>query len=183
MSSDLAPDAAAHSGPAVTRGAARAASAMSVARLGSAVQDYQSAVDDFDRELARLLGVNETDLRCLEILLGDSGEQVTPRDLADRLGLTTGSVTAMLDRLEKVGYLTRSAHPTDKRRLIVQATEVARQRAAELMAPLVKEGGSLLAQRYSVAELELIRVFLAHTTELQTAHTERLRGLTPYPRK
>lgn len=38
------------------------------ARLGAAVQAYQSAVDDFDRELARLMGVNETDLRCLEIL-------------------------------------------------------------------------------------------------------------------
>lgn len=36
---------------------------------GESGQSHQSAVDDFDRELARLLGVNETDLRCLEILL------------------------------------------------------------------------------------------------------------------
>jgi hypothetical protein len=40
------------------------------------VQSYQSAVDDFDRELARLMGVNETDLRCLEILL--AAEELTP---------------------------------------------------------------------------------------------------------
>lgn len=45
-------------------------------RLGKAVQAYQSAVDDFDRELARLMGVNETDLRCLEILMGT--EEITP---------------------------------------------------------------------------------------------------------
>jgi DNA-binding MarR family transcriptional regulator len=76
------------------------------ARLGAAVQAYQSAVDDFDRELARLMGVNETDLRCLEILF--AVEEITPRELSRQLGLTTGSVTTMLDRLEKLAYLTRT---------------------------------------------------------------------------
>lgn len=70
------------------------------------MQAYQSAVDDFDRELARLMGVNETDLRCLEILF--AVEEITPRELSRQLGLTTGSVTTMLDRLEKLAYLTRT---------------------------------------------------------------------------
>ncbi|MFD6985320.1 MarR family transcriptional regulator, partial [Streptomyces sp. NPDC059956] len=69
------------------------------AKLGKAVQDYQSAVDDYDRETARLLGVNETDLRCMEILM--STEETAPSTLSAQLGLTTGSVTTMLDRLEK----------------------------------------------------------------------------------
>jgi hypothetical protein len=46
--------------------------------------------------------------------------------LADRIGLTTGSVTSMLDRLEKTGCVTRSPHPSDRRKVIVRATETAR---------------------------------------------------------
>jgi DNA-binding MarR family transcriptional regulator len=39
----------------------------------------------------------------------------------------------MLDRLEKLGYLTRSPHPSDRRKLIVRATQTATQRAWELI--------------------------------------------------
>jgi DNA-binding MarR family transcriptional regulator len=151
------------------------------AKLGEGMERYQASVDDFDREVARLLGVNETDLRCLEILIQDVPE-ATPRVLADRLGLTTGSVTSMLDRLEKAGYLTRSPHPSDRRKLIVRATEAATQRTWELMGPLVAEGNQRLLRRYSAEQLDLITEFLASARDLQEAHTRRLRQLRPYPR-
>jgi DNA-binding MarR family transcriptional regulator len=150
------------------------------ARLGEALEGYQAAVDDFDREVARLLGVNETDLRCLEVLLRDEPE-ATPRLLADRLGLTTGSVTSMLDRLERIGYLTRTPHPSDRRKVIVRATETATRRALELMGPLVAEGQEQLLARYSVEQLELIADFLSRAREQQQAHTRRLRQRRPYP--
>lgn len=67
--------------------------------LGTAISRYQASVDDYDREMAPPLGVNETDLRCLEILLQDD-EEAPPTLLAARLGLSTGSVTVMIDRLE-----------------------------------------------------------------------------------
>ena len=145
-------------------------------RLGAAVQGYQAAVDDFDREVARLLGINTTDARCLEILIQETSG-VTPRELADRLGLTTGSATTMLDRLEKVGYVTRSAHPSDRRKLLVHATAVARERAFELIGPLVAEGERTLLSRYSAEQLELITEFLTSAAELQRQHVARLRGV------
>ncbi|WP_406776194.1 MarR family transcriptional regulator [Mycobacterium sp. SMC-21] len=144
-------------------------------RLGAAVQGYQAAVDDFDREVARLLGINATDARCLEILIQEAAG-VTPRELADRLGLTTGSATTMLDRLEKVGYVTRSAHPSDRRKLLVHATATARARAFELIGPLVDDGRRTLLSRYSGAQLELITEFLTRAAELQREHVMRLRG-------
>ena len=145
-------------------------------RLGAAVQGYQAAVDDFDREVARLLGINTTDARCLEILIQETSG-LTPRELADRLGLTTGSATTMLDRLEKVGYVTRSAHPSDRRKLLVHATAVARERAFELIGPLVAEGERTLLSRYSAEQLELITEFLTSAAELQRQHVARLRGV------
>lgn len=57
--------------------------------LGEAVRACQASVTDFDRETARALGINETDLRCLEILLHDL-PYAAPGILARRLGLTSG---------------------------------------------------------------------------------------------
>lgn len=142
--------------------------------LGEAVQHYQSAVDDFDRETARVLGVNETDLRCLEILM-EERDEVTPRVLADRLNLTTGSVTTMLDRLERLDYVRRAAHASDRRKVVVVATPDATRLANDLIGPLVAEGTDLLRRHYDVNQLALIAEFLTRTTELQRRHTERLR--------
>jgi DNA-binding MarR family transcriptional regulator len=145
-------------------------------RLSRAITAYQASVDDFDRELARQMGVNETDLRCLEILLQEA-QEAAPSLLAHRLGMTTGSATAMLDRLEKLGYVTRSPHPTDRRKTIVRATPEAAERARELITPLVEEGNQQLLTRYCAEEIELITGFLQHTSELQERHTQRLRAL------
>jgi DNA-binding MarR family transcriptional regulator len=152
------------------------------AALGETVEGYQAAVDDFDREIARLLGVNETDVRCLEILIQETSDTATPRLLADRLGLTTGSVTAMLDRLEKIGYITREPHPTDRRKLLVRATDTAAGRARELIMPLVEESQRRLLPDYTEEQLRLVTEFLGRMTDLQQSHVQRLRALRPYPR-
>ncbi len=146
------------------------------ADVGEAVRAYQGAVDDFDREVARLLGVNETDLRCLEILLQDKPE-AAPGFLAARLGLTSGAVTPMLDRLERASYIERSPHPTDRRKTIVRATREAQQGAAALLGPLIADGAQQLLSQYTVKELRLVIDFMRRSTELQQRHVERLRSL------
>ncbi|MEV5508695.1 MarR family winged helix-turn-helix transcriptional regulator [Streptomyces orinoci] len=151
------------------------------AELAQNIAAYQAAVDDFDREVARLFGVNETDLRCLEILMQETKE-AAPKLLATRLGLTTGSTTTLLDRLEKAGYITRSPHPTDRRKTIVRATEQAERLGRELYAPLIEEGSNDLLTRYSVEQIEVITDFLSRTAGLQQRHTQRLRAL-PSPTK
>jgi DNA-binding MarR family transcriptional regulator len=151
-----------------------------LADLGERVQAYQSAVDDYDREVARLLGVNETDLRCLELLMG-AGE-LSPSELGLRLGLTTGSVTAMLDRLERLGLLTRTPHPVDRRKSVVRMTQPAVERCFELIAPHIEEGAKTVRERFTAEQLRLVADFLAVTTEVQARHVERLRT-QPGPKK
>lgn len=150
------------------------------AGLGRAVQRYQASVDDFDHELARLLGLNRTNLRCLDILL-DAGEGA-PSLLAAQLGMTSGSVTAMLDRLQALGYLTRSPHPTDRRKTVVRATPEAARRAFDLITPLLEDGHREVLTRYSDEQLEIIIDFLIRNSELQKRHVQRLRAM-PAPGK
>ena len=65
----------------------------------------QNAADALDAAIAEWLGVNRTDVICLDILarLGT----VPAGRLAEESRLTTGAITAVLDRLERAGYVQR----------------------------------------------------------------------------
>ncbi|MGW0324548.1 MarR family winged helix-turn-helix transcriptional regulator [Nocardia sp. NPDC003183] len=149
--------------------------------LKRALEFYHGSVEDLVRELIRVLGVNETDRRALEIVLLEE-KSTTPGRLAERLGLTSAGVTIMLNRLEKQGYITRSLHPTDRRRVIVMATELAADRVQELVVPMIVESYKMLLNYYDAAELEIIADFLTRAGELQRIHRQRLREVDPYSR-
>ncbi|MGN9845850.1 MarR family winged helix-turn-helix transcriptional regulator [Nonomuraea sp. H19] len=136
------------------------------------MQAMQAAVDAYDETAARALGINRTDLRCLELL--NQHAALTPSRLGAELGLATGSVTAMLDRLERLGYLTRSPDPTDRRKTLIQITDTARQRTWELYGPFVTEGDALMKD-YTTADLELLAGFLRRNRELYERHLARAR--------
>ncbi len=143
--------------------------------LGLEDQAYQAAVNDFDAAAASTLGVNRTDLRCLEILLQQ--QAALPSQLGARLGLTTGSVTAMLDRLERLGFLTRAPDPRDRRKVIIRATPQATQKVwVEIYQPLVTEGFGDIAH-YSAAELAVVSDYLRRGRQLYERHLARVRGM------
>ncbi|MGW5570414.1 MarR family winged helix-turn-helix transcriptional regulator [Nocardia thailandica] len=150
--------------------------------LKRALEFYHGTVEDLVRELIRVLGVNETDRRALEIVLLEEEKSTTPGMLAERLGLTSAGVAIMLNRLEKQGYIARSLHPTDRRRVIVMATELAARRVQELVVPMIVESYKMLLSYYDEEELRLIADFLTRAGELQRVHRQRLRGVDPYPR-
>ncbi|MGX9670740.1 MarR family winged helix-turn-helix transcriptional regulator [Mycobacterium sp. HM-7] len=150
------------------------------ADLKRRLESFHGAVDELAHELMRMLGVNHTDLRALLLVLLTGEKATTPGVLADRLGLTAAGTTIVLNRLEKLSYVSRSLHPTDHRRVIVLGTELAARRISELTAPLLDQGGKLLLS-YSAAEIALIVGFLTRTGELQQAHLKRMRELEPYP--
>ena len=84
-----------------------------------------AAIDRLDHAAAQRVGVSRSELRCLNLL--EHGP-VRPLDLARGLELTTGSMTTMLDRLERKGLVTRGPSPTDRRSIQISATpEVFRQ--------------------------------------------------------
>jgi DNA-binding MarR family transcriptional regulator len=143
--------------------------------LAKEVQAHQAAVDGVDAAAATYLQVNRTDLRCLEIMF--QGEAVLPSQLATKLGLTTGSVTAMLDRLERQGYVTRSPDPADRRKVVVRITPKALRRATKIYRPLAEEGERDVLSRYTAAELRVLLDFHRRSRELQERHVTRIRHL------
>jgi DNA-binding MarR family transcriptional regulator len=144
------------------------------AELGDEVRVLQAAVDALDEAVAAHLGVNRTDLRCLDVLMRMG--TATAGQLAAELDLTTGSVTALLDRLARLGYLTRTPDPADRRRVVIRPTAMMVERATELYGPIAREGAREVA-RYSVAELELLLDFLRRSRRLQEEHRDRIRAL------
>lgn len=80
--------------------------------------------------LAATLGIGATDLRVL--LIVNSRPGISPRTLATRLDLTTGSVTALVDRQEQADRLERRAHPTDRRSQTLYLTERGREAVFEV---------------------------------------------------
>jgi DNA-binding MarR family transcriptional regulator len=70
--------------------------------------------------LAQQLGLGPSDLVALGHVHNDG--PLTPRDLTMRMEVTSGSMTALLDRVTKAGFLVRETNPNDRRSLLIRAT-------------------------------------------------------------
>src|SRR5207248_4544930 len=121
-------------------------------RLGEEIRAGQRATDEVDELVAELLRVNRTDSRCLDIL--EQHGRISAGQLAGASGLRTGAVTAVVDRLVRAGYARRVSDPTDRRRVLIELTERARELIWDLMGRPMREAGRPLVDRYSDAELE-----------------------------
>ncbi len=146
-------------------------------RLGDLVRESQRAADITDDLLCQLMGINRSDSRCLDIL--DQRGQMTAGALAQESGLSTGAITAVIDRLEKAGYAQRVPDPADRRRVLVELTDKARAAAYELMVvPLVTATRPLL-ERYSERDLELMIDFMEQAAAVSAGHIAWLREKLP----
>jgi len=123
----------------------------------------------FRNAIARALGLNITDSECLSFLSLQNGTS-TPTDIARYTGLTTGSTTTMLDRLEKAGFIARKPNPTDRRGIIVTLNKQWMNRAGPLVAGVQMAHKELLAS-YSPEELVTIADFLTRFTQNVTQQT------------
>jgi DNA-binding MarR family transcriptional regulator len=129
----------------------------------------------FDKLAAATLGVSVTDLHCLNIVESRAG--VTAGELAVESGLTTGAVTAVIDRLERAGFARRVRDEQDRRKVKVEVTDEFYARAREIWGPVAEEWQRALADRFTVAELATIAEFLAQVDALGARHAERVRDL------
>ncbi len=147
-----------------------------MAEIGTEVQEFQNATDTVDEAVAELLGLNRTDQRCLGVLFVRG--PLTAGQLAEAAALSPGAMTAVLDRLERAGFVRRVREEQDRRRVLVEVTPEARRRAEELYGPIAADGFAAM-RRVSTEDLAMILDFLRGARELQDKHAARIRAMLP----
>jgi DNA-binding MarR family transcriptional regulator len=138
-------------------------------------RENEAANDAFDEVAAQKLGVNRTDLRCLNIL--ENQGPITAGRLAELSGLTTAAVTAVLDRLERAGYAARKRDQKDRRQVIVEVTPLLAERGIPIWGPLAEEANAVFG-RMSVEELKTVIEYFRLGRDLNERHIERVRKLS-----
>src|SRR6516165_8834470 len=126
-------------------------------QVAASLRALSTEIDRLDQAAADRYGLNRTDMRALDIV-GQAGP-LAPTALARLLGFTTGGVTSVLDRLERAGYVRRLPDPSDRRRQVVEITEVTTVRDQEVFGDLIRKTGDLLAT-YTDEQLKVIDDFL-----------------------
>lgn len=111
--------------------------------VSHALREVAALCTFYSQLVAGRLGINSTDLECLDIIVRHDG--VGAGDLARASGLTTGAVTGVIDRLEKAGFAQRAADPQDRRRVLVKPTADVQQRVTPLYAPMERFASDALA--------------------------------------
>ena len=99
----------------------------------SAIQALHEVLSAFDHAAARELSLNRSDVACLR-LLGTGPKKA--REIGVALGLTSGSVTALVDRLEAGKHVKRSVSDADRRAIQVELTPPSARRLAKAYEPL-----------------------------------------------
>ena len=131
----------------------------------------QQSFDAFDEAVALRLGLNRTDLRCLDLALAQG--PLSAGELATGLGLSPAATTTVIDRMERAGFVTRSPDPGNRRRVLVAATDAARNVDREIYLP-VGAAGTRALNHYTESQLATIVAFLQTARRVQQDHIARL---------
>jgi DNA-binding MarR family transcriptional regulator len=149
------------------------------------------AADDTRKELTRLTqllvvegarvaalfaanhGLHQTDVEALTRLMvaEERCEPMTAGRLAMELGLTTGAITFLLDRLERAEHIIRERDPADRRKILLRYSARGRAVAEEFFGPTGHQADTT-ADRFTTAELNVVRRYLEAATNGMTARRE-----------
>ncbi|CAL9663561.1 MarR family winged helix-turn-helix transcriptional regulator [Streptomyces sp. enrichment culture] len=108
-------------------------------------------------------GLHATDVQALAAIL-DAREPMTPGRLREHLGLTSGAVTACVDRLERAGHVRRVRESADRRVVHLRYVSEAREAARTYFLPLAEAAATARA-RFDDDELAVVVRFLTAMNE------------------
>lgn len=128
-------------------------------------------LDAVGQRFAALHGLNRTDVRALVAIMDAArrGEALTAGALGAAVELRSASVTALVDRLEKVGHVRRVRDDVDRRRVSLEMSDAAMAAGAEFFGGLQRDLAAAMAD-YSDEELAVVRRFLTEMTDVIVAH-------------
>ncbi|MEU9500552.1 MarR family transcriptional regulator [Streptomyces sp. NPDC048196] len=142
--------------------------------LSSESRRYLASYVLFNQALADHLGLHPTDVQCLSLLTAESGP-LTVKQIAEMTGLTTGSATRLVDRLERGGYVARTPDQQDRRRVLVTPVPDRIARVAAVWDDLGQSWQALLDE-HTEDELEVLIRHMRRAHELSHAQMGHLRS-------
>jgi DNA-binding MarR family transcriptional regulator len=117
----------------------------------------------FCNAIGKKLGLNSTDFEGLDLILYRG--MTTPSELSRYTGLSSGSTTAMIDRLEKSGLVVRQSNPSDRRGTLVVIDKEAVLKIRPLFTS-VRVAQNKLLDGYSTEQLEVLSDYFKKSAEL-----------------
>lgn len=135
--------------------------------LVALLQDYAGEAELLGQAFAGRHRLHPTDLHALlAVMRADAaGEPLTPGLLGSRLGLSTGATTALVDRLERAGHVSRTRESADRRRVTLRQAENAARVGGAFFGPLGHRMDAALAD-FDDAELAAAARFLTRMNAL-----------------
>lgn len=139
-------------------------SRMSATEASWALRDVNRAAAELDHALARRLGLRTLDYSAMSHVM-TGGDRIGPHELSTRLGISTGSATELVDRLERAGHLRRRRDDRDRRRVTLHPTDAAVERILASLSGLFTALDDL-ADEFTDQELDTVVVYLRRAAQL-----------------
>lgn len=139
-----------------------------IATVLAEMRKFTADVVFFHQKLAEAFNLNPSDLQLFDLL--EFAGEATPTELAKRTGLTTGGVTAVVDRLESVRLIYREPNPRDRRSVLVKPTAEGLALVRPIYAKMHAELEWQLAH-YNVKTLEVLIRFFEQANKIRGQRT------------
>lgn len=127
----------------------------------------------FLQAIAERSGMNLTDLQCMHILT--STGPITAGRLAEMMGLTTGAITGVVNRMEQAGYLRREKDSGDGRRVVIRPLPETLERAGARFFDAQRRAFNAAVSGYDDRELAVILGFMRSVNVITGEETSRIR--------
>ena len=146
--------------------------------LLAALRRFGLEDDRFDAIVARRFDAAPAEFKAMDHILASGG--LTPGQLGDRLMLTSGAITALVDRLERLGWAKRVPHPTDRRSVIVSKASADVSAGEEIYRRFAKALAGAAGELTPDERAACVR-FLEAAAEIAAEQARELRGTGPIP--
>jgi DNA-binding MarR family transcriptional regulator len=133
------------------------------AALDEQMRDSASRSVMLHQAIAARIGLNSTDLKCLDLARHEPS--LTAGRLAELTGLSASAITTVLDRLERAGVVERQRDPADRRKVTIWPTGRRDREIAQIFATLARQTHAVL-QDYDDGQLVLFTAFLHRLNEI-----------------
>ena len=140
--------------------------------LGLLLRRLTVELDAVGQRFAEVHGLNRTDVRALVAIMdaARAGRALTAGALGAAVDLSSASVTALLDRLERVGHVQRVRDESDRRRVVLEISEEAMAAGGRFFGGLQRDLVAAMSG-FSDEELAVVRRFLTDMTEVIERHS------------